>query len=122
VLFTDFGHGLHAGAPGGFAELNAQPVIISCLPFRNLLGHQFLKVPRNNPVGQRAYDAIAKAAEGEIVSFTYDFPKPGTKAPAPKERSKPESASGPAASVISRRGVDGAGLNELTLRPKPSRD
>jgi hypothetical protein len=44
-----------------------------------------LKVPPNNPVGQRAYDAVAKAAEGEIVSFTYDFPQPGTKAPAPKE-------------------------------------
>jgi hypothetical protein len=44
-----------------------------------------LKVPPNNPVGQRAYDAVAKAAEGEIVSFTYDFPKPGTKAPVPKE-------------------------------------
>jgi hypothetical protein len=44
-----------------------------------------LKVPPNNPVGQRAYDAVAKAAEGEIVSFTYDFPKPGTKVPAPKE-------------------------------------
>ena len=44
-----------------------------------------LKLPPNNPVGQRAYDAITKAAEGEIVSFTYDFPKPGTKAPTPKE-------------------------------------
>ena len=38
-----------------------------------------LKIPPNDPVGQRAYDAIAKAAEGdEIVSFTHDFPKPGT--------------------------------------------
>jgi hypothetical protein len=44
-----------------------------------------LKVPPNNPVGQRAYDGVANAAEGEIVSFTYDFPKPGTKAPVPKE-------------------------------------
>src|SRR6476660_2332102 len=44
-----------------------------------------LKVPPNNPVGQRAYDAVAKAAEGEIVTFTYDFPKPGTKASALKE-------------------------------------
>jgi hypothetical protein len=44
-----------------------------------------LKIPPNNPVGQRAYDAVAKAAEGEIVSFTYDFPMPGTKAPATKE-------------------------------------
>ena len=42
-------------------------------------------MPPNNPVGQRAYDAVAKAPEGEIVSFTYDFPKPGTKAPVPKE-------------------------------------
>jgi hypothetical protein len=44
-----------------------------------------LKLLPNNPVGQRAYDAIAKAAEGEIVGFTYDFPKPGTKVPTPKE-------------------------------------
>jgi hypothetical protein len=44
-----------------------------------------LKLPPNIPVGQNSYDAVAKAAEGEIVSFTYDFPKPGTKASAPKE-------------------------------------
>src|SRR6516165_2415104 len=44
-----------------------------------------LKIPPNIPVGQRAYDTVAKAAEGEIVSFTYDLPKPGTKAPVPKE-------------------------------------
>jgi hypothetical protein len=44
-----------------------------------------LKIPPNNPVGQRAYDAVANASEGEIVSFTYDFPKPGTKTPALKE-------------------------------------
>ena len=29
--------------------------------------------------------AVAKAAEGEMVTFTYDFPKPGTKASALKE-------------------------------------
>jgi hypothetical protein len=50
-----------------------------------LLGIPRLKIPLNNPVGQLAYDAVAKAGEGEIVSFTYDFPKPGTKALAPKE-------------------------------------
>src|SRR5580693_3634373 len=44
-----------------------------------------LKIPPNDPVGQRAYDAVAKTAEGEIVTFVYDFPKPGTKASAPKE-------------------------------------
>ena len=48
-----------------------------------------LKLPPNDPVGQRAYDAIANAAEGEIVSFSYDFPKPGTKASAPKETRSP---------------------------------
>src|ERR1700739_1594435 len=41
-----------------------------------------LKIPPNDPVGQRAYDAIAKAAEGEFVTFTDDFPKTGTKATA----------------------------------------
>jgi hypothetical protein len=44
-----------------------------------------LKIPPNDPVGQRAYDAVAKAPEGEFVTFTYDFPKPGTKATALKE-------------------------------------
>ena len=44
-----------------------------------------LKIPPNDPVGQRAYDAIAKAAEGESVSFTYNFPNPGTKTSALKE-------------------------------------
>jgi hypothetical protein len=44
-----------------------------------------LKIPPDKAIGQRAYDAVAKAPEGEIVSFTYDFPKPGTKQPVPKE-------------------------------------
>src|SRR4029077_29999 len=65
-----------------------------------------LKVPPNNPVGQRAYDAVAKAAEGEIVSFTYDFPKPGTKAPVPRKHLKPVSASRRAASAILSPRVD----------------
>ena len=34
-----------------------------------------LKVPPNNPVGQRAYDAVAKAAEGEIVELYLRFPQ-----------------------------------------------
>src|SRR6201990_3774325 len=38
-----------------------------------------LKIPPNDPVGQRAYDAVAKSGNGEVVTFTYDFPKPGTK-------------------------------------------
>jgi hypothetical protein len=38
-----------------------------------------------DPIGQRAYDAVAKAAEGDVVSIDYSFPKPGSKQPATKE-------------------------------------
>jgi hypothetical protein len=37
-----------------------------------------------DPIGQRAYDAVAKTAEGDIVSIDYSFPKPGSKQPATK--------------------------------------
>ena len=47
--------------------------------------HQRAEDPADQYRRQRAYDAVAKAAEGEIVTFVYDFPKPGTKASAPKE-------------------------------------
>jgi hypothetical protein len=66
------------GLPDGNITAYQSPVMIGT-------NVKELKLPPNNPVGQLAYDAVAKAAEGEIVSFTYDFPKPGTKAPAPKE-------------------------------------
>lgn len=36
-------------------------------------------------IGQRAYDVVAKAAEGDIVSIEYTFPKPGSKQPATKQ-------------------------------------
>jgi len=38
-----------------------------------------------DPIGQRAYDAVAKAAEGDVVSIDYSFPKPGSKQPATKQ-------------------------------------
>ena len=38
-----------------------------------------------DPIGQRAYDVVAGAVEGEIVSIDYSFPKPGTKQPATKQ-------------------------------------
>jgi hypothetical protein len=44
-----------------------------------------LKLPPDDPIGQRAYDAVANAPEGSFVSITYDFPKPGTKKSFPKE-------------------------------------
>ena len=44
-----------------------------------------LKLPPNDPIGQRAYDAVAKAPEGEVVTVDFTFPKPGTKQLAPKQ-------------------------------------
>jgi hypothetical protein len=44
-----------------------------------------LKLPPNDPIGQRAYDAVATAPEGEVVTVDFTFPKPGTKQLAPKQ-------------------------------------
>jgi hypothetical protein len=44
-----------------------------------------LKLPPNDAIGQRAYDAIANAPAESIVIFDYDFPKPGNKKPVPKQ-------------------------------------
>lgn len=38
-----------------------------------------------DPVGQRAYDAVAQAAEGDVVPIDYSLPKPGSKQPAAKQ-------------------------------------
>ncbi len=40
---------------------------------------------QDDPVGRRAYDAVAKAPEGSVVTVEYNMPKPGTKNPVPKE-------------------------------------
>ena len=106
-------------APGENKDFRDRDLYVYCftLPEGNITAYQSplmigsnvkeLKLPPNNPVGQRAYDAVAKAAEGEIVSFAYDFPKPGTKAPVSKETLEAVSASRHAASVISRRRAGG---------------
>jgi signal transduction histidine kinase len=39
---------------------------------------------RDDPIGQRAYDAVHSAAEGSYVTMDYKFPKPGTKTTAVK--------------------------------------
>jgi len=44
-----------------------------------------LKLPPNDAIGQRAYDAVANAPEESIVTVDYDFPKPGVKKPVPKQ-------------------------------------
>ena len=44
-----------------------------------------LKLPPNDAIGQRAYDAVANAPEGSLVTTDYDFPKPGSKMAAVKQ-------------------------------------
>jgi hypothetical protein len=44
-----------------------------------------LKLPSKDAVGQRAYDAVANAPEGDVVTVDFDFPKPGTKQLVPKQ-------------------------------------
>ena len=39
----------------------------------------------NDPIGQRAYDAVHDAPEGSVVTIEYNLPKPATKKPASKE-------------------------------------
>jgi hypothetical protein len=36
-------------------------------------------------IGQRAYDVVASAGEGDFASIDYSFPKPGSKQPATKQ-------------------------------------
>jgi hypothetical protein len=40
---------------------------------------------QEDPIGQRAYDAVANAPEGTVVSIEYNFPKAGTKKMVPKQ-------------------------------------
>jgi len=72
-----------------------------------------LKVPPNNPVGQRAYDAVAKTAARSSALPTIS-PSQAPKCPRLRKRSKLESVSRPAASVISRRRVAGVDRSEET--------
>jgi hypothetical protein len=44
-----------------------------------------LRLPPDDPIGQRAYDVVANAPEGEVVSIDFAFPKPGTRQPASKQ-------------------------------------
>lgn len=44
-----------------------------------------LKLPPDDPIGKRAYDAVHDAPEGNVVSIEYNFPKPGTKTQAAKQ-------------------------------------
>ena len=39
----------------------------------------------DDPIGQRAYEAVQNAPEGSVVTIDYKFPKPGTTEPVPKQ-------------------------------------
>jgi hypothetical protein len=40
---------------------------------------------KDDPIGQRAYEAVQNAPEGSIVTIDYKLPKPGTTEPVPKQ-------------------------------------
>ena len=54
---------------------------------------------KDDPFGQRVYDAIKGSSEGSVVTVDYSFPKPGTTEPVPKESFVSASAARVAASV-----------------------
>jgi hypothetical protein len=39
---------------------------------------------KDDPIGQRVYDAMKNSAAGSMVTVDYSFPKPGTTEPVPK--------------------------------------
>jgi len=40
---------------------------------------------KDDPFGQRAYDAIKNSAPGSVITVQYSYPRPGTTEPVPKE-------------------------------------
>ena len=40
---------------------------------------------KDDPIGQRTYEAAQNAPEGSIVTIEYKLPKPGTAEPVPKQ-------------------------------------
>ena len=40
---------------------------------------------KDDPIGQRAYQAVQNAPDGSVITIGYNFPKPGTTEPVPKQ-------------------------------------
>jgi hypothetical protein len=40
---------------------------------------------KDDQIGQRAFEAVQNSAEGSVITFDYNFPKPGTTEPVPKQ-------------------------------------
>lgn len=47
--------------------------------------NRLLKERDGSPLGQKVFDAVNAAPEGTIITANYNFPKPGTTNPVPKE-------------------------------------
>ena len=54
---------------------------------KSLIGKDIrtLKEKDGSPLGQKIFDTVNAAKEGTIVTIDYNFPKPGTDNPVPKE-------------------------------------
>ena len=59
-----------------------------------------LKEKAGAPLGQKIFDQIKGSPEGTITTVDYNFPKPGTDNPVPKDPSWPALATRAAASAI----------------------
>ena len=58
----------------------------TAFPSRALIGADIREMNlQNDPIGQRAYDAVKGSPEGSIAMMEYTFPKPGTDKPVQKE-------------------------------------
>jgi cytochrome c len=40
---------------------------------------------KDDPIGQRAYETVQNSPEGSVTAIDYNFPKPGTNEPVPKQ-------------------------------------
>ena len=66
---------------------NTTTGIFNAHAFPALMGtdNRLLKEKDGSPLGQKIFDAVNAAKEGTIVTVSYNFPKPNTTEPLPKE-------------------------------------
>ncbi len=66
---------------------NAENGVFTAHPDRALLGTdiRWLWEMDGSPLGRKIFDAASDASDGTIVTVSYNFPKPGTTNPVPKE-------------------------------------
>jgi hypothetical protein len=79
---------------GGFRDrdlyvfcINAKTGIFSAQVNPALIGtdNRLLKEKDGSPLGQKVYDAVQGLKDGQITSVSYNYPRPNTTNPVPKE-------------------------------------